>query len=514
MSRKIIIVGAGPGGLATAMRLAAQGYAVEVFEALDRVGGRMRGFTMGEYAFDTGPTILQVPRVYDELFAESGLRRADYIRFKRVDPNTRLRFWDDTYIDLTSDIPAFKEQLARMRPDLPAAFERWYVEHIRKNVVGYQPYLGSPVRSPLGYLKFDEIMAALTFRPWESLYQHLWRFFEDERLVYALSYPSKYLGMHPTVCSSIFSLIAWLEFADGIWHPEGGFRALAQAFARAAADLGAQIHLNRPVHEVRVENGRATGVVLADGSSVAADAVVVNADFGHAVRHLLPTHARGRYTDAKLSRMQFSCSTFMLYLGVDRRYDDLPHHQLYLSEHIRRTDPPFIDDSALDETDPSFYVCNPTIIDPSNAPEGHSTLFVLVPVPNTAHPVDWAARMQSYRDLIVRRMPLLGYHDVAEHIVAERIYTAETWRDDYFVHLGAVFNLGHNWNQLGPFRPHIRSQDVPGLYWIGGAVHPGSGLLTILEAARSAAVFINTDQPATPAGNVGTPLIDAGSQGV
>jgi phytoene desaturase len=482
--------------MATAMRLASQGYQVELFEAADRVGGRMRGFELGPYAFDTGPTILQVPRVYESLFAETGLRMQDYISLKRVDPNTRLRFWDDSWLDLTSDIPAFKAQLERMRPDLPDAFERWYVEHIRKDVVGYAPYLGTPVRSPLGYLRFDEIMAALPFRPWESLYDHYWRFFQDERLVYGLSYPAKYLGMHPTVCSSIFSLIAFLEFADGIWHPEGGFRALARALGRAVEDLGGTIHLNSPVAQVWAEQGKARGVILDNGERVAADAVLVNADFGYGVRNLLPAELNGRYTNGGLRRLKFSCSTFMLYLGIDRRYEGLPHHQLYLSDHIRRRERPWIDDSALDESDPSFYVCNPTLIDPNNAPPGHSTLFVLVPVPNTSYGVDWEARREPYRDLILDRMHLLGYDDVRSHIVDEVCYTADTWRDDYRTHLGAVFNLIHSWDQLGPFRPHIRSKDLPGLYWVGGAVHPGSGLLTILEAARSAATFIGQDLPA------------------
>lgn len=493
MLKQIAIVGAGPGGLATAMRLASQGYAVQIFEAADRVGGRMRGFEDGSYAFDTGPTILQVPRVYEELFAESGLKLADYIHFKQLNPNTRLRFWDDSRLDLTSDLDNFKAQLALMRPDLPEAFDRWYTEHSHKNEVGYKPYLGSPVRSVLGYLRPKEIAAALPLRPWESLYQHFWRFFKDERLVYALSYPSKYLGMHPTVCSSIFSLIPFLEFADGVWHPEGGFRALAQALANAAMDLGVQIHLNCPVRQVWIEGKHACGVELASGERVSADAVVVNADFGYAVRHLLPESACDRYTDRKLSKMRFSCSTFMLYLGINQRYEDLPHHQLYLSEHIRRRERPWMDDSALDEEDPPFYVCNPTIVDPSNAPDGHSTLFVLVPIPNTSYGVDWTAKQQGYRDLIIQRMSLLGFEDVEKHIVRETCYTASTWQDDYHVHLGAVFNLSHNWSQLGPFRPPIRSDSIRRLYWIGGAVHPGSGLLTIFEAARSATVLIGED---------------------
>lgn len=493
MSRDVVIIGAGPGGLATGMRLASKGYRVEIFEAADRVGGRMRGLELGPYAFDSGPTILQLPRVYEELFAESGLRLHDYIEFVRLEPNTRLHFWDASQLDLVSDIGAFKQQLAALRADLPDAFERWYIEHIRKEVIGYGPYLGTPVRSPLGYLRPHEIMAALAFRPWESLYRHFWRHFRDERLAYGLGYQAKYLGMHPTQCSSIFSLIPFLEFAHGIWHPRGGFRALAQALARALTDLGGTIHLNRPVRRVLVEQGRARGIELEDGEVRPADAVVINADFGHAMRTLLPPEARGCYTDAKLARMRFSCSTFMLYLGVNRRYDHLPHHQLYLSAHIRRREPPWVNDAALDTTDPPFYVCNPTPVDPTNAPAGHSTLFVLVPIPNTTYGVNWSAAYAAYRDLVLDRMHLLGYANVRDHIVAEQGYTAETWEHDYRTHLGAVFNLIHSWDQLGPLRPPIRAAAVQALYWIGGAVHPGSGLLTILEAARSAVSFIEHD---------------------
>ena len=494
MERHIIIVGAGPGGLAGAMRLAHAGYRVTVVEAEDRVGGRMRGFERDGYAFDTGPSIMQVPRVYDELFAECGLDRSDYLRFKQITPNTRIRFWDDTVLDLSSDLADFKRQIAVLRPDLPEAFDRWYAEHLRKEVIGYRPYLGTPVRPVLEYLNPREIAAALPFRPWESLYDHYWRFFKDERLVYGLSYPAKYLGMHPQRCSSVFSLVSWLEFAEGIWQPEGGFRAMAQAFARAAADLGVTIRLNTPVKQVRIERGFATGVELASGEQLQADAVVVNADFAHAMKRIIPDAARGGYTDAKLDRMHFSCSTFIIHLGIDKVYD-LPHHSLYLSDHIRRTDAPFIDDSALDETNPSFYVCNPTPIDPINAPAGHSALFVLVPVPNLRYGVDWPAVEQRYRDKIIKRLAMLGYDDLEQHIRTEVRYTAQGWQDTFKVEYGAVFNLTHGWAQLGPLRPHIRSDAAKGLYYLGGAVHPGSGLLTILEAARSALYFISEDLP-------------------
>lgn len=491
--QKVVIVGAGPGGLASAMRLAKAGYDVHVYEAQDRPGGRTRGFAKDGYAFDTGPTILQVPRVYHELFDECGLQFDNYVKLLRVSPNTRLKFWDGSMLDLDSDLDKFKAQIGAWRADLPEAFDRWYTEHIRKNELGYKPYLGTPVRSILGYLNPREIWDALSFRPWESLYDHYWNYFKDDRLVYGLSYPAKYLGMHPTKCASVFSLVSWLEFNDGIWYPEGGFAALMRGFAKAASDLGVTFHYNTRVTGIVTSHNKVRAVRLASGKEITTDIALFNADFGHTLSTVLTPEQRGPYTDRKLGKFHYSCSTFMLYLGVDKQYPDLAHHQLYLSEHIRSKEQPYVDDSALDDVDPSFYVCNPTIINPSSAPAGHSTLFVLVPIPNTDHGVDWEAHKQRYRDLIVARMPMLGYHDIAEHIVSETCYVAETWRDEFDAYKGAVFNLGHNWGQLGPLRPHIRADWLPGLYFVGGAVHPGSGLLTILEAAKSAVHFIGQD---------------------
>ena len=216
MGQKIIVVGAGPGGLATALRLGGQGYDVEVFEAQSRVGGRMRGFEKEGYAFDTGPSILQMPQLYDDLFASAGLDRHSYIPFTQLDLYTRLKFWDETQLDLTRDLNQLKTQLKTLREDLPQALDNWIQEQKRLYEAGYEPYLSEPVRPILGYAKLNELATVLSFRPWESLYQHFWRNFKDDRLVYALSYPAKYLGMHPTLSTSVFSLIPYLEIAFGV----------------------------------------------------------------------------------------------------------------------------------------------------------------------------------------------------------------------------------------------------------------------------------------------------------
>lgn len=191
-------------------------------------------------------------------------------------------------------------------------------------------------------------------------------------------------------------------------------------------------------------------------------------------------------SDKALDRAKYSCSTFMLYLGLDRRYE-LPHHLIYLSANARRTDRAAIEDHAPDLADPPFYVCNPGATDGSGAPEGHSTLYVLVPTPNTQREVDWPALERNLSERLPSMLEKVGITDLRRHIRAQRAFTAETWRDDFNVFHGAVFNLSHTWMQLGPLRPKVKSRRPKGLYWVGGGTHPGSGLLTIMESANIAA---------------------------
>ena len=488
---KVAIVGAGPGGLAAAINLAGMGLSVTVVEKEPVPGGRMRGIDLGAYRLDTGPTILQLPQVLGALFERAGKRLADYVTLQRVEPNTRIHFWDGTKLDTSVHAERMRDALRQLDPGHPAAFDRWLAEARQKYAIAYEKFISTRADS-LAYYAPWRLMGTVRFKPWQSLYDHLDGYFHDDRVTYALSYPSKYLGLHPTTCSSVFSVIPFLELQFGVWHVMGGFRALARGMARCAQDLGAVIRYGAEVEQVLAVNGRAVGVRLKGGEELHADAVVVNADLPYAATQLVPRALRDRtrLSDAALDRARYSCSTFMLYLGLDRRYDELPHHLVYLSNATRRTDRAALQDLELDLEDPPLYVCNPTPTDPAGAPRGHSCLYVLVPTPNTQRPVNWEDAESALIAKIPRWLEKVGLHGVAPHIRAQRAFTAETWRDDFNVFRGAVFNLSHNWLQLGPLRPKVRSREVDGLYWVGGGTHPGSGLLTILESANIAADYL------------------------
>jgi phytoene desaturase len=481
---KALIVGAGPGGLCAAVNLAGLGFEVTVVEKEAVPGGRMRGLTMGAYEVDTGPSIMQLPQILERIFRRAGKRIEDYVTLRRLPENTRLHFWDGSRLDTHWDQEKMKAELARLNPTLVPAYERWFKTSVDKYLIAYEKFMAHPADS-LGYYNPVRLLPTLRFKPWQSLYAHLDEHFHDDRVSYAFSYPSKYLGLHPTTCSSVFGVIPFLELAFGVWHVMGGFRALAKGLMRCAQDLGVQFRMSSPVDEVLVHQGEVKGVRLTSGETLLADVVVVNADLPYAAQRLIPERWRSgtSLSNERLQKAKYSCSTFMLYLGLDRKYE-LPHHLIYLSNSARRTDREALEDRVADLEDPPFYALNPQATDPTGAPSGHSTMYVLVPTPNTNGPHDFRRIEAELTTKVPRWLAKVGAKDVAQHIVEQRAFTAETWRDEFNVFRGAVFNLSHTWLQLGPLRPKVKSPHVRGLFWVGGGTHPGSGLLTIMESAN------------------------------
>lgn len=455
----------------------------------------MRGLTFGErgeYQVDTGPTILQLPQVLERIVRRSGLRIEDYVTLQRLATNTRVHFWDGTHLDTHWDQERMHVEVERLAKGQGETYRRWFERSREKYRVAYAAFLAHPADA-LGYSSPLRLLPALKFKPWQTLYAHLDETFHDDRLSYAFSYPSKYLGLHPTTCSSVFSVIPYLELEFGVWHVAGGFRALATGMKRAAEDLGATFRMSSPVARVLVKDKRAVGVALVSGEELYADVVVVNADLPYAATTLIEERWRDgtRLSNAALQRAKYSCSTFMLYLGLDTVYRELPHHLIYLSNAARRTDRDALEDRHADVEDPPFYVVNPNVTDLAGAPKGHSAIYVLVPTPNTAGEHDWKRLEAELTAKVPGWLAKVGMNDVAKHITAQVAFTAETWRDAFHVHRGAVFNLAHTWLQLGPLRPRIKSPHIDGLYWVGGGTHPGSGLLTIMESANIAANYLS-----------------------
>jgi phytoene desaturase len=481
MSRSALIVGAGPGGLATAMLLAKAGVRVTVIEKQPKVGGRTSCIEAEGYRFDLGPTFFLYPQILEEIFTTVGRDLHREVPMKRLDPQYRLIFGAGGELLCTSDLERMVAEIAKLAPADAPHFRR-FMTYNRAKLEKFAPCLQSPFLSWKDLLQ-TRLLAVLPYlKPWKSLHAELAGYFRDPRLQLAFTFQSKYLGMSPFQCPSLFSILSFLEYEHGVWHPIGGCNALTHAMARVATELGATIQLDAPVEEILFDGRRAVGVRTAQGEQ-RADAVVVNADFGHAMKTLVPDRLRRRWTDATLARKRFSCSTFMLYLGIEGRYDQLEHHNIYVAQDYRRNLDEIENQHVLTE-DPSFYIENPSRTDDTMAPPGHSALYVLLPVTHQHPNIDWSRERDRYRAVAMRQLAKLGLTDLERRIRFERILTPAEWENKVGIYRGATFNLAHNLGQMLHLRPRNRFEEFDRMYLVGGGTHPGSGLPVIFESAR------------------------------
>jgi phytoene desaturase len=493
MTRRIAVVGAGPGGLAAAMLLARAGAAVTVFERAPQVGGRTASIEapsrVGNFRFDMGPTFFLYPRILAEIFASCGADLAREVELIRLDPQYELVFGAGGRLRATPDPARMQAEIARLAPGDAAGLQR-FMDDNRRKLDLFRPVLEMPFNSMADMVSAPMRRALPMLRPWRSVDQDLATHFSDERVRLAFSFQSKYLGMSPFRCPSLFSILSFMEYEHGVFHPRGGCGAVMTAMERVARRMGVRFRLGTAVRELVLDGRRVRGVRTDSGTDMF-DAVVLNADFAEAMRTLVPNTARSRWTDRRIARKKFSCSTFMLYLGVEGRLDDVAHHTIYLTEEYRRNIAD-IEAGEAPET-PSFYVQNACVTDPGLAPPGHSTLYVLVPVGNLAHGrVNWPAVQTAYRGKILAMLARIGITDIERRIRFERILTPAGWAAQG-VHIGATFNLAHSIDQMMVFRPHNRFEDLDGVYLVGGGTHPGSGLPVIFEGARISARLLCED---------------------
>ncbi|HEY0795276.1 MAG TPA: phytoene desaturase family protein [Acidisarcina sp.] len=479
--RKVVIVGAGPGGLAASMLLAKSGVDVTIVEKQPRVGGRTSTLTQDGFKFDTGPTFFLYPRILREIFDACGRDFDAEVPMKRLDPQYRLVFGSGGELRATPDLARMEQAMARLCPADAGRFHQFFIDN-REKLEAFTPCLESSFESWRDLLRPRMLKLLPLLRPWKSLDADLQTYFSDERIRLGFSFQSKYLGMSPFSCPSLFSILSFLEYEHGVFHPIGGCGAVTRAMARAARDLGVKILLNESVEEVFFEGRKATGVRTAR-RTVHADAVVINADFAEAMRRMVPNHLRRKWTDKRIASKRFSCSTFMLYLGIDGMYDDVSHHSIYLAKDYRRNLRDIEEDHVLSE-DPSFYVQNACVTDPTLAPRDASTLYVLVPVTHETENVDWPSEQKRFRNLAIKQLEKIGINDVESRIRTERVCTPRDWNSEYALYKGATFSMAHTLRQMLHLRPHNRFEDAEGIYLVGGGTHPGSGLPVIFESAR------------------------------
>lgn len=463
------------------MLLAQRGFQVQVFEKAPVIGGRNAELAVGDYRFDLGPTFLMMKFLLDELFEECGRHTSSYLDCRALDPMYALHF-DHKSLLARSRPEDMKLEIERAFPGEGRNLDRFLTRESSRFKKLY-PCLQKSYGT-IASLISPTLLAALPHVALgRSLHDVLSDYFQAEELRLAFTFQSKYLGMSPWDCPGLFTMIPYTEHAHGVYHVMGGLCRISDALARVALEEGAEIHTSNPVRRVLVKGRRATGVELESGEKIAADAVVLNADFGHAVSTLFEPDQLRRYKPESLQRRKFSCSTFMMYLGLDRTFESEHHTIVFAKDYKRNLED--ISDRKIASSDISIYVRNSVITDPSSAPAGHSALYILVPVPNNTSGLPWSELKEIYRarviEILQERSP---FRDLEKHIRAEVIVTPEDWERKSSVFLGATFNLGHDWRQMLYLRPHNEFEEFSHCYLVGGGTHPGSGLPTIFESAR------------------------------
>jgi len=487
--KKIIIVGAGPGGFAAGMLLAHKGYNVAMYEKQDVVGGRNAAIQLGDYIFDTGPTFLMMVDVLQRIFEKTGKKMEDYIHITKLDPMYRLKFGEGRELYPSPDPDKMKETLESFSK---GSYEG-YLQYLKKEKRKYDkliPCLEIPYGSLRDYFSWQFISSLPVLDAHTTLYRVLKRYFSDPEVCIAFTFQAKYIGMSPWSAPGIFSIISYIEHGGGIYHVTGGLNQLSGGMKKAFEEDGGVVKISTPVKTILIENKTAIGVEFEDGTREMADDVVINADFAYAMQNLVPQEFRRKYTDMVLEKKKYSCSTYMLYLGVKKTYPDIPHHSIIFSENYRRNVEEITTTRILSD-DPSVYVQNACLTDPSLAPKGKCTIYVLVPVPNNKSGIDWNREKKPFRDKILTLLETRGgYTDLVKNIEEEKIITPEDWEQDKFVYKGATFNLAHNMGQMLLARPHNKFEEFHNCYLVGGGTHPGSGLPTIYESGRISAELI------------------------
>jgi phytoene desaturase len=476
-----VVIGAGFGGLAAAIRLGARGYRVTVLEKLDAPGGRAYVYRQDGFTFDAGPTIITAPYLLEELWALCGRRLADDIDLRAIDPFYKIRFDDGTIFNATADFAAMRAEVARIAPEDVAGFERFIADNKKIYDVAFSALADQP------FHRFGTVLRAtpdiLRLGGWRTVYGKVSDYFRNEHLRIAFSFHPLLIGGNPFTTTAYYTLVGHLERLHGVHYAMGGTGAIVRAMVRLIEGQGGRLRTGAEVEQITVRGGRATGVRLAGRETVAADIVVSNADVAWTYSKLLSEHKRRRWTDARLARARYSMGLFVWYFGTNRIFPDVYHHTMVMGPRYRGLLRDIFTRKVLAE-DFSLYLHRPTANDPSLAPPGCDAFYVLAPVPHLGSGTDWIAQAEPFRARVQKRLEETVMPGLGESIVTSHMLTPQDFRDRLLSVNGAAFSLEPQLFQSAWFRPHNVSEEAAGLYLVGAGTHPGAGVPGVLSSAR------------------------------
>jgi len=477
-----IVIGAGIGGIATAARLARNGYKVTVLEKNETPGGRANQIVRDGHRFDIGPTLFLMPEVWEETFTSLGEKMEDHLDLRRIDPTYKVHFDDGLQLELTSNIGKMQEQLEKVEETAFTGFLNYIAEGAKHYKISLEKFVGRNFFSIFDYLSLKNLPLIFKLKALDKHYHNTGRFFKDERLKAAFTFQNMYLGLSPYDAPATYSLLQYTELAEGVWYPMGGMYAGIQALVNVAEKLGVKFIYNAPAKKLETNGEKILGVVVEDGRTFSADIYIGNADLPYIYKELLPDPTEAKKLEEKL----YTCSTIMFYWGVDKMYPQIAHHNVFLGGDYKASFDQIFQDHDLPDV-PSFYVHAPARTDPAAAPEGQDTFYVLVPVGHldAASEQDWSERVKRARQTVFERLSKeMGISDLKSHIKFEIVYQPETWKERFNLEKGAAFGLSHSFWQVGYLRPQNRHKKYKNLYFAGASTHPGTGLPIVLLSAR------------------------------
>ena len=489
-ARRAVVIGSGFGGLSAAIRLRSLGFETTLLEKHDQPGGRASQIREKGYVFDAGPSLITAPSVLDSVFRAGGTTLSERLKLLPLDPYYRVHFHDGTWFDYSGDTEAMKAQMRR--------FDAHDAENYERFVADAKPIYHAVMTEGLGASPFDSPLTMLQFLPKAlklkavlPLHMNVSRYFRDFRHRFLFSFHPLFIGGNPFTSPSIYMMISYLEKSEGVWFAPGGMHEVVRAYANLFEEMGGRILYGHEVERIEVSDGKVSGV-RARGELFPADLVVSNADVGHTYRDLVEPRQRRKYTDAKIAKFDQSMSCFLLYLGVRRKYPNLNHHTLILAERYKELIRDIFDRKVIPE-DFSLYLHTPTRTDPSLAPEGGESIYVLAPVANNRSGVDWKEMGPVLTERILTFLEKWGLEGLRENLEVLKVTTPDDFQHGLNSLDGNAFGLTPSLLQTGFLRPHNRSEDVGNLYFVGAGTHPGAGVPGVLLSAEAMEKCVRQD---------------------
>lgn len=480
-TKSVIVIGAGIGGITAATHLARRGLHVTVLEKNSRPGGRCDRFSREGHHFDTGPTLFLLPLLYEAEFRALGTSLREQLDLQRVDPTYHLVFDDGSQLALTSDMNSLQAQLESIQPGSFQGLLHYLQEGDRHYRLALDKLVNRDFRKASDFFSFQNLPLLFRLKPLIPHYRNMSAYFADPRLKTAFTFQDVYMGMSPFEAPATFSLMPYTELAHGVWYPKGGMYRVVETLTDLARQAGVEFIFNSAVERIDTNSTHARGVLLAEGRRIDADVVLANADLPYVYQNLLPQDGMAK----ALSRKQFSCSVISFFWGVDKTYEALGPHTLFLADDYRENFESIIRDLGL-PANPSLYIHAPARLDPSMSPQGQDTLTAIVPVGHMSEngEQNWPELRDAARQHVFRRLRTLGITDLESHIEFEETYTPLSWRKRYNLMKGSTHGLAHTLTQMAYFRPSNRHPRYSNLYFVGASTHPGTGMPTAMVSGR------------------------------